>query len=134
MERLNVFAFCDAVRNLRCILIPFPLDKHPKWGIIFPMMGIYPTIRDIVREACMQKGLSLNKLALRLGVSPAYMSNILNGRKTSRPLIRRLSNVLDLPDLPKLYEGYLKAKKSQRSKSHKGGVRHGKKVERKRRR
>jgi transcriptional regulator with XRE-family HTH domain len=90
-------------------------------------------IGDIVKEACRKRGLSLNKLALKLGVNPIYLNNVLYGKKSSRPLIRRIAEVLHLPDLPHIYEEYLRARrvenkgktspnKAYKKKSHKGGV------------
>ncbi|WP_216086081.1 helix-turn-helix domain-containing protein [Hydrogenobacter thermophilus] len=103
-------------------------------------MGINQTIGDIVKEACRKRGLSLNRLALKLGVNPIYLNNVLYGKKSSRPLICKIAETLHLPDLPNQYEIYLASrrvenkshkptpvkkgsKKSNKSnKSHKGGV------------
>jgi transcriptional regulator with XRE-family HTH domain len=74
-------------------------------------MGINQTIGDIVKEACRKRGLSLNRLALRLGVNPIYLNNVLYGKKSSRPLICKIAEFLHLPDLPQVYEEYLKTKR-----------------------
>jgi transcriptional regulator with XRE-family HTH domain len=95
-------------------------------------MGINQTIGEIVKEACRKRGLSLNKLALKLGINPIYLNNVLYGKKSSRPLIRRISQVLHIPDLPSQYELFLSqrrvenkgktsSKKAYKRKSHKGG-------------
>jgi transcriptional regulator with XRE-family HTH domain len=98
-------------------------------------MGINQAIAigKIVKKACEERGLSLNRLALSLGVNPIYLNNVLYGKKSSRPLIRRIAQVLHLPDLPQVYEEYLRTKrvenknktssnKAYKKKSHKGGV------------
>jgi transcriptional regulator with XRE-family HTH domain len=75
-------------------------------------MGINPTtITKIVKKSCREKGLSLNKLALSLGLNPVYLNNVLHGRKVSRPLIRKIAEVLHLPDLPTQYETYLASRR-----------------------
>jgi hypothetical protein len=87
-----------------------PLDKY-EIVLRFTFMGINP-IRDIVKEACRRKGISLNRLALGLSINPVYLSNVIHGRKTSRPLIRKIAEVLGLPSLPQIYEEYLKNPKN----------------------
>lgn len=93
------------------------------------MKGINP-VKSIVKEACKEKGISVSKLALSMGISPVYLSNVLNNKKTSKPLVRKLAEVLGVPNLPSLYESYLESKKSKRrvkrpnkakAKSNKGG-------------
>jgi transcriptional regulator with XRE-family HTH domain len=79
-------------------------------------MGINQTIGDIVKEASKRQGLSLNRLALRLGVNPIYLNNVLYGKKSSRPLIQRIAQALHVPDLPSQYELFL----SQRCVESKG--------------
>jgi transcriptional regulator with XRE-family HTH domain len=74
-------------------------------------MGINQTIGDIVKEACRERGLSLNRLALRLGVNPIYLNNVLYGKKSSRPLICKIAEVLHVPDLPSQYEIYLASRR-----------------------
>jgi transcriptional regulator with XRE-family HTH domain len=73
-------------------------------------------IRDIVKEAGRKQGISLSKLAIILGVNHVYLFGVLGGRKISRPLIRRISQVLHIPDLPEKYERFL----SQRRVENKG--------------
>jgi transcriptional regulator with XRE-family HTH domain len=96
-------------------------------------MGNNPTIKEIVREKCREVGLSLAKLAFELGTNQVYLLNVIHGRKVSRPLIRRIAQVLHIPDLPQVYEEYLRTKrvenknktssnKAYKKKSHKGGV------------
>jgi transcriptional regulator with XRE-family HTH domain len=82
-------------------------------------MGINQTIGKIVKDACRERRLSLNKLALRLGVNPIYLNNVLYGKKSSRPLIRKIAEFLHLPDLPNQYELYLVSRRveNKRKKS-----------------
>jgi len=70
-----------------------------------------PTIRDIVKERAKEKGVSLNRLAIVLGVARQTLMQVLKGERTSRPLIARISKFLDLPDLPDLYEQFLHEKR-----------------------
>ena len=90
-------------------------------------MGVssHTTIRRIITEGCKRKGLSLNKLALILGTTSSYLYDILSGRKTSRPLIRKIANFLELPDLIPAYEQFLHERRityrknvSQSKKAH----------------
>jgi transcriptional regulator with XRE-family HTH domain len=74
-------------------------------------MGINQTIGDIVKEACRERGLSLNRLALKLGVNPIYLNNVLYGKKSSRPLICKIAEFLHVPDLPEKYEIYLASRR-----------------------
>jgi len=70
-----------------------------------------PPIRDIVKERCKEKGISLNRLAVVLGVARQSLLQVLKGERTSRPLIARISKFLDLPELPDLYEQFLHEKR-----------------------
>jgi len=99
--------------------------------MIFPMGS--NLIRDIVKEAGRRQGISLSKLANILNVNHVYLFSVLSSKKISRPLIRRIAETLHLPDLPQVYEEYLKTKrvenkgvrstqKGSKNKSHKGGV------------
>jgi transcriptional regulator with XRE-family HTH domain len=78
-------------------------------------MGINHTaIGKIVKEFCRKRGLSLNRLALSLGINPIYLSNVVHGKKVSRPLIRRIAETLEIPELPQAYEEYLRTKKGNK--------------------
>ena len=65
------------------------------------------TIREIITRACKERGISLNRLALIVGVTPAYMHDVLSFRKVARPLIRKIANTLGIADLPDIYEHLL---------------------------
>ncbi len=80
---------------------------------IIPTMQ--PAIRDIVKERARERGISLRQLAQLLGVTNAYLHEILRGSGASRPLIRRIAHILDLPDLPERYEQFLHERKSGRA-------------------
>jgi transcriptional regulator with XRE-family HTH domain len=82
-------------------------------------MGINQTIGEIVKGACRKRGVSLNRLALKLGVNPIYLNNVLYGKKSSRPLIRRIAETLHLPDLPQVYEEYLRVRRAYKKGSKK---------------
>ncbi len=88
-------------------------------------MGNNPSIKDIAREIkkkSSEKGLSLAKLAFELGANQIYLLNVLHGRKVSRPLIQRISQVLNIPDLPRVYEEYLRSRRVEnKSKKPKSG-------------
>jgi len=73
-------------------------------------------IRGIVKSRCKEKGLSLTKLALQLGVSPTYLMLVVHGRNSSRPLIQKIADTLELPVLPALYEQYLKYMRMRRKR------------------
>jgi transcriptional regulator with XRE-family HTH domain len=91
-------------------------------------------LKDIVKEGCKRKGISLSKLALILGVNHVYLFAALSGKKISRPLIKRIAEVLHVPDLPSQYEMFLSQRrveskvakptpsKKGSKKSHKGGI------------
>ena len=68
-------------------------------------------IREIISQACKERGISLNRLALILGVTPAYLHDILSGRKVARPFVKRIANTLGIPDLPQRYEEFLHEKR-----------------------
>jgi len=68
-------------------------------------------IRDIVKEAGRRKGISLSKLANILNVNHVYLFSVLSGKKISRPLICKIAETLHLPDLPHIYEEYLRARR-----------------------
>jgi plasmid maintenance system antidote protein VapI len=86
-------------------------------------------LRDIVKKECQKKGISLSKLAIILKVNHVYLFGVLAGRKVSRPLIRRLAEVLDLPNLPSQYELFLKHRKNKSEKRTKTKTKPIKEVE-----
>ena len=71
-------------------------------------------IRDIVKDRARERGISLNRLAVALGVARQTLLQVLKGERTSRPLILRISKLLDLPELPDLYEEFLHTRKLAR--------------------
>jgi len=88
------------------------LTRYETVYILIPM-GINQ-IGHLVKEACRERGLSLNRLALELGVNPIYLNNVIYGKKSSRPLIRRVAETLRLPHLTQVYEEYLKTKRENK--------------------
>jgi transcriptional regulator with XRE-family HTH domain len=72
-------------------------------------------IRDIVKEACKRRGISLSRLAIALKINHVYLFEVLSGRKISRPCINKIAEFLHIPDLPSQYELFLsQLKKAER--------------------
>ena len=77
-----------------------------------------PTIiREIVKQKAKECGLSIRQLANVLGVNRTYLYDVLNGHTISRPLIRRIAEVVKAPELPKLYERELSKRRASFSVS-----------------
>jgi transcriptional regulator with XRE-family HTH domain len=68
-------------------------------------------IKDIVKEAGRRQGISLSKLANILNVNHVYLFSVLSGKKISRPLICKMAEFLHVPNLPQVYEEYLRTKR-----------------------
>ena len=68
-------------------------------------------IREIVADRIRERYGSLYRYAQILGVSLNYLSGVLAGRKISRPIILRIAQDLNMPELCFLYEQFLHEKK-----------------------
>ena len=56
------------------------------------------------------------RLALQLSTNQVYLLNVLHGRKVSRPMISKIAKALNIPNLPTLYELFLKDRKNKSKK------------------
>jgi transcriptional regulator with XRE-family HTH domain len=73
-------------------------------------------IKELVKERCKERGLSLSRLAMEIGVNPTYLLFVLHGRNISRPLVRKVAGYLGYSELPVIYEEYLEYLKERRKK------------------
>ena len=69
-------------------------------------------IGSIVKEEAKRRGITLVQLSNLVGVSYAHLRAVLKGVYVSRPVVRKISRILDLPDLPERYEQFLHELKS----------------------
>ena len=65
-------------------------------------------IKDIVKERAKEKGISLVALSFLVGVSYSHLRYVLRGVYVSHPVIQKIAQILDLPDLPQQYEEFVK--------------------------
>ncbi len=72
--------------------------------------------REFVKEICREKNLSLSALARELGVNRTYIIQALDGVNPSRPLIKRIAELLETPELIELYEEFLRERKKDHQK------------------
>ncbi len=87
------------------------------------------TIKEIIRQECRNKGISLYRLAKTLGIDLAYLSAVLSLAKISRPTILKIAEFLHRPDLLYIYEKELRSravenkpeKSTETNLSNKGG-------------
>ncbi|QID32298.1 helix-turn-helix domain-containing protein [Pampinifervens florentissimum] len=87
------------------------------------------TIKEIIRQECRNRGISLYKLAKDLGINLSYLSAVLSLTKVSRPTIFKIADYLHRPDLLFVYEKELRSrvveskseKSTQESTINKGG-------------
>jgi transcriptional regulator with XRE-family HTH domain len=73
-------------------------------------------IKELVKERCKERGLSLSRLAMEIGLNPTYLLFVLHGRNISRPLVRKVAEYLGYSELPAIYEEYLEYLKERRRK------------------
>ncbi|MFZ8859581.1 MAG: helix-turn-helix domain-containing protein [Thermocrinis sp.] len=73
-------------------------------------------IKELVKERCKERGLSLSRLAMEIGVNPTYLLFVLHGRNISRPLVRKVAEYLGYSELPAVYEEYLEYLRERRRK------------------
>jgi ribosome-binding protein aMBF1 (putative translation factor) len=72
--------------------------------------------KKVVKEKLAEKGISINRLAIELGVREVLLREVMSGRKTSRPLVLKMANYLSEPELLYIYEKELQKRKSNKSK------------------
>jgi transcriptional regulator with XRE-family HTH domain len=73
-------------------------------------------IKELVKERCKERGLSLSRLAMEIGVNPTYLLFVLHGRNISRPLVQKVAEYLGYSELPAIYEEYLEYLREKRRK------------------
>jgi len=73
-------------------------------------------IKELVKERCKERGISLSRLAMEIGVNPTYLLFVLHGRNISRPLVRKVAEYLGYSELPAVYEEYLEYLRERRRK------------------
>ena len=80
-------------------------------------------LKDFIREQVIRKGYSsLYNFCRKNNIDYHKLWGVLHFLITSRPLIFKVAELLDAPELVAMYEKELQARKAQKTKSHKGGV------------
>jgi hypothetical protein len=72
--------------------------------------------KKLLKERLAEKGMSINRLAMELGVSEVNLRKVLAGIITSRPVVFKIANYLSDPNLLYIYEKELQERKSNKSK------------------
>jgi len=73
-------------------------------------------LREKIKEKARSRGLTLAQIARKIGVSYPHLRGVLAGYYTSHPVIKKIAEVLDFPELPSLYEQLQKSKKRKKAK------------------
>jgi plasmid maintenance system antidote protein VapI len=75
--------------------------------------------REFLKKKLAEKGMSINRLAIEIGVRDMFIREVMYGKKISRPLILKITDYFQDPNILHIYEKELQERKSKKSKSKK---------------
>ncbi|WP_340689821.1 helix-turn-helix transcriptional regulator [Hydrogenobacter thermophilus] len=71
---------------------------------------MHSTLKEIIRQECKKRGITLYRLAKELGIDYSYLFAVVSLLKVSRPVIFKLAEYFHAPDLLFEYEKILRSK------------------------
>jgi ribosome-binding protein aMBF1 (putative translation factor) len=72
--------------------------------------------KKVIKEKLEKKGITISKLAMEIRVRDLLIREVISGRKTSRPLVLKMADYFQDPELLYIYEKELQERKSNKSK------------------
>lgn len=68
----------------------------------------------IIKEKLDEKGMTINKLAMEIRVRDLLIRDVMAGKKTSRPLVLKMADYFQIPELLYIYEKELQERNSKK--------------------
>jgi len=72
--------------------------------------------KRIIKEKLEEKGMTINKLAMEIRVRDLLIREVMAGKKTSRPLVLKMANYFQAPELLYIYEKELQERRAKSKK------------------
>jgi len=68
----------------------------------------------IIKEKLDERGMTINKLAMEIRVRDLLIRDVMAGKKTSRPLVLKMADYFQIPELLYIYEKELQERKTKK--------------------
>jgi len=75
--------------------------------------------KRVIKEKLEEKGITISDLAMEIRVRDLLIREVMAGKKTSRPLVLKIADYFQIPELLYIYEKELQERKSNKSNSEK---------------
>jgi ribosome-binding protein aMBF1 (putative translation factor) len=72
--------------------------------------------KKVIKEKLEKKGITISELAIEIRVGDTLIREVISGRKTSRPLVLKMADYFQDPNLLYIYEKELQKRKFNKSK------------------